>query len=118
MNAVIIPYVRVKQLSWKSISPMEKAIQLKKHQITEHKLKMANKKEKLDYPHEAKIHSKYLQEKQARLLWECCSSCGVASKALPPYCEQSSDILLLSIPRAATMASTEAIGTPQTTMPH
>lgn len=37
---------------------MEKAIQLKKHQITEHKLKMANKKEKLDYSHEAKINSK------------------------------------------------------------
>lgn len=37
---------------------MEKAIQLKKHQITEHKLMMANKKEKLDYSHEAKINSK------------------------------------------------------------
>lgn len=58
MNAVVIPYVRVKQLSWKSTSLKEKATQLKKRQITEHKLKMANKKEKLDYSHEAKINSK------------------------------------------------------------
>lgn len=36
-----------------------------------------------------KLIQKYLQEKQARLLWECCSSCGVTSNALPPCCEQS-----------------------------
>lgn len=54
---------------------------------------------------------KYLPEKQTRLLWECCSSRGVTSSPVPPYCEQSSDILLLSMlePTAATMALTEAV---------
>lgn len=56
--AVVIPYVRVKQFSWTNSSQKGKATQLKKHQITEHKLKLAIKKEKLDYSHEAKIKSK------------------------------------------------------------
>lgn len=121
MNAVVIPYVRVKQLSWKSTSLKEKATQLKKHQITEHKLKMANKKEKLDYSHEAKINSKYLQEKQARLLWECCSSCGVTSVHCLHTVSRAGALLLLLLftpaPRVAIMALTEATCTPQITIP-
>lgn len=56
--AVVIPYVRVKQFGWKNASQKEKATQLQKHQITEHKLKLAIKTEKVDFSHEAKINSK------------------------------------------------------------
>lgn len=56
--AVVIPYVRVKQFSRKNASQKEKTTQLKKHQITDHKLRLAIKKEKLDYLHKAKINSK------------------------------------------------------------
>lgn len=55
---MVIPYVRVKWFNWKNASQKEKATQLQKHKITEHKLKLAIKKEKLDYSHEAKINSK------------------------------------------------------------
>lgn len=82
--AVVIPYVRVKQLSWKNTSQKEKATQLKKHQITEYK------KEKLDYSHEAKINSKV--------------SAGEAGQA-------ALGVLLpgdLLVPRAATVALPEA----------
>lgn len=62
-----------------------------------------------------KLIQKYLQEKQVRLLWECCSSCGVTSSPVPPHCEQSSDILLLFllVPTAAIMALTEAVVHPE-----
>lgn len=56
--AVVIPYVRVKRLSWKNTSQKEKATRLKKHQITEYKFKLAIKEETLDYSHEAKMNSK------------------------------------------------------------
>lgn len=55
---MVIPYVRVKQFSRKKASQKEKTTQPKKHQITDQKLKLAIKKEKLDYSHEAKINSK------------------------------------------------------------
>lgn len=56
--AVVITYVKVKQFSRKNASQKEKTTQLKKHQITDHKLRLAIKKEKLDYLHKAKINSK------------------------------------------------------------
>lgn len=33
-NAVVIPYVRVKQFSWTNTSQKEQVTQLKKHQVT------------------------------------------------------------------------------------